>query len=310
MSSEPVRSDVGGGRVHGARVRIGTAGWSYPDWHGIVYPARVQRAFQPLAWLARWFDTVEVNSSFYHIPHARHTAAWVRQTPADFRFCFKLTRLFTHDRPAQLNLDAVEGFHEALRPVREAARLGPLLMQFPWSLRFTPQAAEYVLRLADAFAEFARSVEVRHASWLTPEGLDVLRRAGGFCNIDQPRLADCIGATSHVWSPTAYVRLHGRNAANWFAPNRASFERYNYLYSPAELDDWVQRIVEMSNEAEEVYVITNNHYRGQAVVNALELRHALFGERRQVPQALIDQYPSLKPFCTAEGGESLFEERE
>ncbi|MFQ5806827.1 MAG: DUF72 domain-containing protein [Phycisphaerae bacterium] len=277
-----------------ARFWIGPSGWSYPDWHGTVYPVRKPRGFKPLAFIARHFNAVEVNSSFYAIPKPRMTASWVPLVPAEFRFAFKLTRTFTHEPDPVPDPAAVAAFAEGLQPVKEAGRLGPLLIQFPWSFRYRAEAVERLRRLAVGFAEFDRVVEVRHASWAQPEALDLLRQIGGYCNIDQPRLRNCLGPTEHVFGPTAYARFHGRNVANWFADNIPTYERYNYLYSEAELREWVARLNALSAKAQSVYVFANNHYRGQGVANALELRAFLEGGPVSVPNDLLRTYPHLK----------------
>jgi uncharacterized protein YecE (DUF72 family) len=291
-----------------ARFWIGPAGWSYDDWHGIVYPERKSRGFKPLAFIGQLFNAVEVNSSFYRIPAARMTAAWVRLVPEDFRFAFKLTRTFTHEPETVPDQTSVELFLAGLQPIREAGLLGPLLIQFPWSFRYTGEAVERLRRLADCFAECDRVVEIRHASWNQPAALDVLRHVGGFCNIDQPRLRNCLGPTQHVFGPTAYARLHGRNAANWFAENIPTYERYNYLYSDAELREWVARLNAMAAKAENVYVFANNHYRGQGVANALELRALLEGAVLHVPDELLRAYPRLRQIAEPPREPGLFDE--
>lgn len=286
---------------------IGPSGWSYADWNGIVYPAASPRRFKPLAHLARYFNAVEVNSSFYRIPSARMTAAWPKLVPADFRFAVKLTQIFTHERQAYPGANAVNAFVEALAPLHAAGNLGPLLIQFPWSFRFDPDAATRLTRLSEDFAPFERFIEVRHASWATDEARAVLRRHGGYCNIDQPQLRDCLGPTTHVFDRDAYVRLHGRNARNWFAENQPAFERYNYLYSEEELREWVRRLNEIAGEAENTYVFANNHYRGQGAVNALELRAALTGAPVDAPRELVDAYPRLKRIARVSGQATLFD---
>jgi uncharacterized protein YecE (DUF72 family) len=290
-----------------ARFWIGPSGWSYQDWHGIVYPVRKPRGFKPLTLIARHFNAVEVNSSFYAIPTARMTAAWMPLVPADFRFAFKLTRIFTHEPDPTPDKATVTAFKAALRPVQEAGRLGPLLMQFPWSFRYTAEAVGRLRRLADSFGECDRVVEVRHASWAQPDALDLLRQIGGYCNIDQPRLRNCLGPTEHVFGPTAYVRLHGRNAANWFAENIPTYERYNYLYADAELREWVGRLNAIAAKAENVYVFANNHYRGQGVANALELRSLLEGRPVAVPDDLLRTYPRLKQIALPTRTPGLFD---
>ncbi len=277
-----------------ANLWIGPSGWSYEDWHGVVYPAAPGRGFKPLAYLSRFFNAVEVNSSFYRIPTARMTAGWPKLVPTEFRFTFKLTQTFTHAREEFPAASETAAFREGVAPIRDAGMLGPLLIQFPWSFRYTAEAVEWVRRLAESFPDFERFIEVRHASWGQAEALERVRQAGGWCNIDQPRLRNCLGPTQHVLGASAYVRLHGRNAQNWFAENQPAFERYNYLYSEEELREWVARLNAMCAQAENLYVFANNHYRGQGVVNALELKAMLNGERIEVPEDLLEAYPRLR----------------
>lgn len=290
-----------------ARLWIGPSGWSYPDWHGIVYPAGKPRGFKPLAHLARYFNAVEVNSSFYRIPSAAMTSSWTPLVPREFRFAFKLTQVFTHERSEFPAPHVVQAFIDGTEPIRQAGQLGPLLMQFPWSFRYTPDAVDWLRRLAESFPDFDRFIEVRHASWSQPEALEELRHVGGYCNIDQPRLRDCLGPTQYVFGRSAYIRLHGRNATNWFAENQPAFERHNYLYSEDELREWATRINAMATEAENVYIFANNHYRGQGPVNALELKALLKGERVDVPRELIDAYPRLATIARPGVNRSLFD---
>jgi uncharacterized protein YecE (DUF72 family) len=291
----------------GAKLWIGPSGWSYDDWEGVVYPAQRPRGFKPLAHLARYFNAVEVNTSFYRIPTARMTAAWPGLVPADFRFAFKLTQVFTHERDEFPAATEVQAFRDGLAPIRDAGRLGPLLMQFPWSFRYTAEAVEWLRRLADSFPDCDRFVEVRHASWAEPEALEHIRQVGGYCNIDQPRLRNCLGPTQHVLGRSAYVRLHGRNARNWFAEDVPAHERYNYLYSEDELREWVTRLNAICGQADNVYVFANNHYRGQGVVNALELRALLTGQRVDVPDELRAAYPRLGAIARPAREPGLFE---
>lgn len=297
--------------THQSRLWIGPSGWSYPDWYGVVYPASRPRSFRPLAFIARLFNAVEVNSSFYAIPQPATTSLWPPQVPEQFRFAFKLPRDFTHESVRDPDPQMVERFKEALRPVQESGKLGPVLFQFPWSFHHTPATAERLNRLTDAFAEFDRSIEVRHTSWLRPDALDFLRGVGGFCNIDQPLLRACIPPMQHVFGPTAYVRLHGRNKQNWFADGIPSYERYNYLYSEAELREWVGRINAMLAQARDLYVFSNNHFRGQGVVNALELKHMLGQKDLTAPAELLATHPRLsaiaQPLQPNEGAATLFD---
>ncbi len=290
-----------------AKLWIGPAGWSYDDWRGVVYPDPPPRRFDPLEYLSRHVNAVEVNSSFYRIPTPRLTRSWPRRVPDEFRFSFKLTRIFTHDPPSAAGRDDADAFLEALQPVREAGRLGPLLIQFPWSFRYNDENVERIARLAEWFADCVRVYEVRHSSWASPEALAAIARCGAFCNIDQPRLRGCLRPTSHVFGSLGYVRLHGRNAANWFAENIESHERYDYLYSEEELAEWARRIERMMPQAHEIYVIANNHYRGQGVVNALELRALLERRRVRAPEALLACYPRLRKVAEPPREPGLFD---
>ncbi|MEE9292176.1 MAG: DUF72 domain-containing protein, partial [Acidobacteriota bacterium] len=122
-----------------------------------------------------------------------------------------------------------------------------------------------------------------------------LRRWGvGFCNIDQPSLGATLPPTSHATSSIAYVRLHGRNARNWFRRSAQPFERYDYLYSMEELDPWIRRIEELAGAVEQVVVIANNHYRGKGPANGLMMKSALERRRVKAPSTLVEAYPSLE----------------
>ncbi len=287
-----------------ARFWIGPAGWDYADWAGVVYPSRRTRSFRPLSVVSGLFSAAEVNSSFYAVPAPASTEAWIRETPTEFRFTFKLFRAFTHERSADASLAA--RVLDMLRPVRDAGRLGPLLMQFPWSFRFGRAGVEHLSRLAELFASVERVIEVRHESWADPRAVEALLRLGVPCNIDQPRLAACLGPSLHTSSGVAYVRLHGRNAAMWFAAGVPAYERYNYLYADAELREWAARLNELARHARDIYVFTNNHYRGQAVANALEIRWMLDGRRVALPSGLVEAYPRLARLALTPRQPTLF----
>jgi uncharacterized protein YecE (DUF72 family) len=258
------------------RVFIGPAGWSYKDWEGIVYPPEVVRRRGQLAFLADTFNLLEINNSFYRIPSPRSAARWAETVSArpDFRFTIKLFQGFTHER--SLDPSQLAAFREMLAPFREAGVLGCVLIQFPWSFRCDRSEKIHLRRLLDAFADYPLAVEVRHGSWDVPAFYGYLRDRGvAFCNIDQPLIGDSLGLTARVTAPRAYLRLHGRNRAAWFAPDSGVAERYNYLYSEAEVEALAGTAEALAAEAGEVYVVTNNHYRGKAVLNALQLSRRL-----------------------------------
>ncbi len=272
-----------------SEIRVGPAGWSYEDWKGRVYPEPPPPGFDPLAFLARFFDCIEVNSTFYRPPAPRMSEAWARRTPEGFLFAVKAWQKFSHDAAGFSEADA-RLFQEGVAPVLAAGKLGALLLQYPWFFQDTPEARDRIRRAAEALGEWAPVVvEVRHRSWL--DGLDFLSGLGlSFCNIDQPRSSTSITGTRHVTGRVAYVRLHGRNARAWFRKGAGRDEKYDYLYSEEELAGWVEAARTM--EAERVFVITNNHFQGKAVLNALQLRRAL-GQPAEIPPFLREAYPDF-----------------
>lgn len=282
-------------------VRIGPAGWSYADWKGVVYPDPAPKGFRPLEYLTQFFDTVEINSTFYRPPNADQARGWVRQAAGNprFKFAAKLWQRFTHERGAWPGEDDVRTYRAGIEPLVDAGQLGAILVQFPWSFRRSPENRQWLARIIEAFADYPLVVEVRHTSWDDPAFYDGLReRNVAFCNIDQPTLRDCLGPSEIVTAPFAYVRLHGRNRENWFRDNIASYERYNYRYSEAELEPWTKRIRSIRELAEETYVVTNNHYRGQAIVNALEIAEQL----GQASDAANELYATINKKLVESGG--------
>src|SRR4029078_12708118 len=292
-------------------IRVGPAGWSYKDWEGGVYPQKPGKTFDPLEYLARFFDTIEINSSFYRPPVPTTTKAWVRRVAGNKKFVFtaKLHRLFTHERGKATKKDEKE-YRQGMDVLAKAGKLGAILLQFPWSFKNTPDDRVYLGKLVEKFSDYPLVLEVRHTSWNTPEVYEWLaERDVGICNIDQPVFARSIRPQALTTSPIGYVRLHGRNYQNWFRDKAPVHERYNYLYSLDELDPWLVRIKEVSKQTRETYVITNNHFRGQAVVNAVEIKAALKEEPVPAPAPLFKVYPRLKESATPEESESdlLFE---
>ena len=255
-------------------IRVGPAGWSYKDWEGTVYPKHGSR-FDHLAYLAGFFDTIEINSPFYRIPPVTHARSWVRRVAAnpDFRFTTKVFRGFTHEKASLVEAD-VTAFRHYLEPLMESGRLGALLLQFPWSFKNSEEARDKLVRLFGAFAEYPKALEVRHASFQNPEFIEFLNDHDvGFVNVDQPLFSDSVKPSDTVTGPVAYARFHGRNYQKWFA-HEESWERYDYLYSQEELEPWVGRIQRMAIN-KDTYVITNNHFRGQAIINANDLKRSL-----------------------------------
>jgi len=282
-------------------LRIGPAGWSYPDWNRFVYPKKKQKGFHEATYLAEFFDTIEINTSFYAPLKPEIAKQWVERVAAncDFMFTAKLWQGFTHGTGATKEDEKL--VRAGFEPLREAAKLGAVLLQFPFSFHHDKETTIYLMRLLKRFADFPLVVEVRHASWNVPETFALLaQHNAGFCNIDQPLIGRSMGATQEATSPVGYVRLHGRRYDSWFSDNEElpPHERYNYLYSAEELKPWVERVEKLEQAAREVYVITNNHYEGKAVVNALELISALKRSKVKVPEPLRERYPELEKIAS------------
>ena len=289
-------------------ILIGPAGWSYPDWRGVVYPARRGGAFDPLSYIAKHFRVVEVDSTFYRIPEPVKTAEWAGRVDGfrDFSFTVKLFQGFTHTRKASI-VDE-RAFHRALEPLRRHGRLTAVLVQWPWSFRNIVENRQLLREVVTRFSEYPLAVEFRHGSWASKDVLSLLREMGAaFCNIDQPLLANCLGPTSAVTAELAYFRFHGRNAGQWFAEGAGRDERYNYLYGEEELAPWLNPLLESAQMARNVVVIFNNHFKGKAVANAFQLQHAVSGEKVSVPPHLLQEYPHLQTVSDTVFQPSLFQ---
>lgn len=293
------------------QILIGPAGFSYRDWNGIFYPPEVTRKkVHPLEYLARFFDLVEINTSFYGHIKPEIAKLWSRKAAAvnpKFRFTAKLHQSFTHSPLAVVeptsaatirHSDKDEALaREGLAAMAAEGRLGALLMQFPVSFKNTEENRAYLDRLLWSFVEYPRVVEVRHASWNHPETLEQFERQQvGFCNIDQPRLGLSLEPTGHVTAPLAYVRLHGRNYQQWF-DSESRDDRYNYLYTEKEVGEWKENIARVAGRAKVTYVVTNNHFQAKAGVNALQLKSLLEGRRVSAPETLLAHYPELKKYA-------------
>jgi uncharacterized protein YecE (DUF72 family) len=282
-------------------LRVGPAGWSYPDWAGYVYPSRRAKGFYEATYLAEFFDTIEINTSFYQPLRPDHAAQWIDRVAANPRFVFtaKLWQRFTHDiRSTTSGTAAVD--ERAVRAgfdvLRAAKRLGAVLLQFPFSFHRTAESVAYLSAVLKRFADYPLVVEVRHATWDSPETLELLRTSGAsFCNIDQPIIGRSLGPSAQTTAAVGYVRLHGRRYDSWFSDDAKipAHERYNYLYSAEELAPWVTRVRKVTEQALHTFVITNNHFQGKAVVNALQLISILKGSKVKVPEPLRKHYPQL-----------------
>jgi len=340
----------------GYEIRVGPAGWSYPDWSGYVYPSPRPKGFHEATYLAQFFDTIEINTSFYSPLQPGHAHQWLERVAANPRFLFtaKLWQKFTHDTfpstsdpstsgpgaPGTTPTDfASPGSSKLTRTVsgptgiptgdderavragfdvlRNAGKLGAVLLQFPFSFHRTRETTAYLIALLQRFGDYPLAVEVRHASWDDPEVFALLREHhAALCNIDQPIIgrsllpsdakspAPLVGKSplpgEKSTTPIGYIRLHGRRYDTWFSddPTIPPHERYNYLYSPEELKPWANRIQTESEHTRKVFAVTNNHYLGKGVVNALQLISMLKGAKVNVPEPLRQHYLELEKIAS------------
>jgi uncharacterized protein YecE (DUF72 family) len=283
-------------------VRIGPAGWDYPDWLGTVYPKPRPKDFDALVYLAGYFKTIEINSTFYRPPALQVAKSWAQRVSGekDFRFTAKLWKRFTHERATAWTKAEVKDTRAGFDALAHADRLGAVLLQFPWSFRRTDDNQEWLGDLFQAFAGLPLVLEVRHASWAGGDVLEWLTESAvGLVNVDQPLFKNSLKPSSHATAPVGYVRLHGRNFRDWFRKAAGRDERYDYLYSAKDLEPWAKRIGELAAQTEDTYAVTNNHRNGQAPVNAEMLESMIEGHKVLAPPDLFARYQSvLAPYAT------------
>ncbi|MGE5587064.1 MAG: DUF72 domain-containing protein [Clostridia bacterium] len=260
-------------------VLVGTAGFSYRDWKGVFYPEGIKDG-EMLGFYAGLFPCVELDFTYYQMPSVRTMEGLARKVPGGFEFCVKAYKGMTHElKGAEGGPDGGEGndsvfraFAEAIKPMTSRGSLGCVLAQFPWGFKRTQENVDYVRRLKGRLKDASVVVEFRNREWVRPDTFELLRSEGlGFCCVDEPRLRGLVPPVAEVTSDTAYVRFHGRNAEKWWKHDQA-WERYNYLYSEAELAEWVPKIKALDARAAKTYVLFNNCHAGQAAENARMLQ--------------------------------------
>jgi uncharacterized protein YecE (DUF72 family) len=298
------------------RLYIGTSGWSYPKgegtWDGVFYPSKLADK-DKLSYYARYFNTVEINSSFYRPPSKAAARAWAGKVPDNFRFAAKLWQKFTHPRMFEaatgqswkVQHEDFNVFSEGIEPLAEAAKLGPLLAQFPTSFRPDAGTLDYLEDLIRRMrgAGFRLAVELRHREWTESDETAAIRafmeqQGVAWVMIDEPRFKTSIRnvpLTSHF----AYFRFHGRNYKNWWSHGEAE-DRYNYLYTPEEQRHLAEDVREVASRTGEVYAFYNNHYGAKAVVNAVELQRLLdLPIQERLPETVIERYPEAAALISA-----------
>lgn len=253
-------------------IRIGTSGFSFEDWRGTFYPATVDKG-KMLDFYAQHFPTVEINSTYYRIPHPAIMNNLVKKVPSGFDFLVKVPQSFTHRR-TDLD-DDIAKFLQAIEPMEATETLSGLLAQFPYSFRFSPDSLDYLAMLKNVLEPRPLFAEFRHESWVNRTMYDRLRAEGvGYVCVDEPELPHLIKPDLFTTVPTGYVRFHGRNAEKWWDGGPL---RYDYKYSEEELQKWKEKIDKLAakGQVQRMYLFFNNCHLGQAAANAFDMKRLL-----------------------------------
>jgi uncharacterized protein YecE (DUF72 family) len=273
------------------KVYIGVAGWSYPDWKGIVY---TDSKVDQLEYVSRFVDCIEINSTFYRPPFEKTTKSWLQRTSnkKDFFFTAKLHQDFTHK--GKIDAEMVRYFHKGFESFLEAGKLKNLLAQFRYDFADSPNSRRHLTSIVENFrGAFELAVEVRHKSWQEKEALEFLQELGvSVCNLDYPTTYNSFNLQHCTVGRSGYFRLHGRNREKWFS-KAGRDETYDYYYNANELAGICDRIEKLAEAFEFLTVIANNHYRGAELANAIELKALMNGEKQLVPPGLLKAYPNL-----------------
>lgn len=248
-------------------LRIGTCGYSFQDWRGVFYPPEMPNK-KMLDLYVHHFNTVEINSTYYGIPRPSVMAGMVAKAPTEFDFMVKVPASFTHKRE-EISKD-LDQFLQAIAPMQAVGRLSGVLAQFAFAFRFGENELDYLTILRETVSPVPLYVEFRHDSWINRTMYHRLQRDSiGYVSVDEPTLPGLVPAHAFATTKVAYVRLHGRNAEQWW--NGGAF-RYDYNYSEAELTAWGEKVARLSSKVDTTYVFFNNCHQGHAVLNARDFR--------------------------------------
>ncbi|MFH2035074.1 MAG: DUF72 domain-containing protein [Candidatus Zixiibacteriota bacterium] len=251
-------------------IKIGTSGYSFDDWVGPFYPEKTKKG-KMLDYYIKHFNTVEINSTYYRIPHPAIMANIEKKTPDNFEFIIKAPGTLTHKR-YKIEKDIID-FKECIEPITNSGKLKGVLAQFPFSFKHNEKNLDYVYYCNHLLQDYSLFVEFRHDSWVNREMYDMFKKSKiGYVSVDEPDLPGLIKPELFNTIDTGYIRLHGRNAKQWW---NGGALRYDYDYSEAELNEWREKIKKLENKAKKLYIFFNNCHLGQAVKNAKELTERL-----------------------------------
>jgi len=249
---------------------IGTSGYDYPEWKGILYPHDLKRE-EFLACYAEHFNALELNYTYYGMPDEYQLSSMVKRSSGKVHFSVKAHQSLTHAVNVSTWRDSAKEFRQALYPLVNGGLLLSVLMQFPQSFHYAVDERRYLDSLVAEFRDLPLVIEFRHASWQNERVYEGLRNRNiGWCICDLPALKNLPSTKAVITGTRAYLRFHGRNAGNWHGTN--AHDRYDYLYSDDELDKYVPLVTTLSGSAQIVQIYFNNHAKGHAVVNAQKIK--------------------------------------
>ena len=253
-------------------ILTGTSGFSFRDWKGTVYPNDLPPREQ-LRWYANHLPLVELNFTFYRMPDETTLSDMQSRVPMGFRFSVKAHKSLTHEISDGWEQEAIQ-LKQALRPMTDSATLVCTLFQFPYSFKYTGENRRYLARLLDVCGDTKPAVEFRHADWIRTSVLDELkaRNATLVCP-DLPPIRNLPRFRPRATSSLGYMRLHGRNTADWWTGTNET--RYHYRYSDSELQNIADNARAIADEVETLVIAFNNHFAGNAFHNAVDLRRLI-----------------------------------
>jgi uncharacterized protein YecE (DUF72 family) len=253
-------------------VYIGTSGYSYKDWVGPVYPPGTEQK-DYLSYYSEEFSIVELNFSYYRQPDAWMLEQMIKKSRDGFLFSIKAYKSLTHEIDNNIE-QQTQQFKKGIEPLLDRKRLGAILFQFPYSFHYTEENRRHLDTLTKGFAGLPAVVEFRSSEWVKDSVITTLaERKIGFVNVDEPQLPKLIEPGEIVTSDIGYIRFHGRNEKHWWQGTNTT--RYDYLYEESELVQWIARIEKIIEAAKILLIAFNNHYKGQAVQNARQLKELL-----------------------------------
>lgn len=259
------------------KIKVGTSGYQFEDWFGTVYPSKLkQRDVLEYYASVLGMDTVELNYTYYSLPSPRTSEAMAKKVPEGFDFAVRSHASMTHDiwegnkRALKDTSEAFGRFVQGILPLKDAGKLGPVLLQFPYGFWPNPTTYDYLRLCRERLEGFDVVVEFRNRAWHRESAYRLLKELGmGYCIVDEPNIKGLLPFVPVATSGTGYVRLHGRNP-NWFGSSKD--DRYDYFYSDEELDEILERVKGVVRETNRTYFYFNNCPRGQALINAIAFK--------------------------------------